>query len=116
MKCLIIQNQKEADHNSHLIIEQVGEPGQDEGSPADAEDGGHVSGGQLAVGAPDNHHRDLASTALHHNQGDDCQPGEEVVVRKSILCTIIKLSLPQSCFRIASLYICVRILIYHCGD
>ena len=75
----------EADHNSHLIIEQVGEPGQDEGSPADAEDGGHVSGGQLLVGAPNNHHRDLASTALHHNQGGNGQSGEEVVGRKSIL-------------------------------
>ena len=82
MKCLIIQNQKEADHNSHLVVEQVGEPGQDEGSPADAEDGGHVSGGQLAVGTPNNHHRDLASTALHHNQGSHGQSGEEVVIRK----------------------------------
>ena len=76
----------EADHNSHLVVEQVGEPGQDEGSPADAEDGGHVSGGQLAVGAPDNHHRDLASTALHHNQGGHGQSGEEVVIRKILHC------------------------------
>ena len=65
--------------SKNLIVDSIGEPGQDEGSPTNAEDRCHMSGGQLAVCASNNHHRHLASMVPHHRQGDDGQSGEDVI-------------------------------------
>ena len=64
-------------HVPNFVVDCICYPGDDEGSPADAEDGDDVASGEHLAASVNNQHVHLTSILGHVGKGDDSKPGQE---------------------------------------
>ena len=62
----------------YFVVDRIGYPGDDEGSPADAKDSADVASGEQLAASVNNQHVHLTSILGHVGKRDNSQPGDDM--------------------------------------